>query len=112
MRGIQGVSDWKSKASHGVLLRNVIDGFRSLQFVLTIIKCLFIKKIILLDIFFIYISSFIHFPSSLSEKSSIPPPHSPPLPNPTTPIPGPGIPLYWGIEPSQDQGPLLPLMTD
>jgi hypothetical protein len=34
------------------------------------------------------------------------------LPNPPTPIPGPGIPLYWGIEPSQDQGPLLQLMTD
>ena len=34
------------------------------------------------------------------------------LPNPPTPIPGPGIPLYWGIEPSQDQGLLLPLMTD
>jgi hypothetical protein len=25
---------------------------------------------------------------------------------------GSGIPLYWGIEPSQEQGPLLPLMTD
>jgi hypothetical protein len=39
----------------------------------------------------------------------------PPLPlllNPPTPIPGPSIPLYWGKEPSQDQGPLLPLMTD
>jgi hypothetical protein len=34
------------------------------------------------------------------------------LPNPPTPIPGPGIPLYWGIEPLQDQGPLLPLMTN
>jgi hypothetical protein len=28
------------------------------------------------------------------------------------PLPGPGIPLYWGKEPSQDQGHLLPLMTD
>jgi hypothetical protein len=34
------------------------------------------------------------------------------LTNPPTPIPGPGIPLYWGIEPSQEQGPLHPLMTD
>jgi hypothetical protein len=25
---------------------------------------------------------------------------------------GLGIPLHWGIEPSQDQGPLLPLMID
>jgi len=24
----------------------------------------------------------------------------------------PGIPLHWGMEPSQDQGPLLPLMSD
>ena len=34
--------------------------------------------------------------------------------SPTYPLslPGPGIPLYWGIEPSQDQGTLLPLMTD
>ena len=28
------------------------------------------------------------------------------------PLPDPGMPLYWGIEPLQDQGPLLPLMTD
>ena len=34
------------------------------------------------------------------------------LPNPPTPIPGPGIPLYYGIEPSQDQEPLLQLMTN
>ena len=27
-------------------------------------------------------------------------------------LPSPGIPLYWGIKLSQDQGPLLPLMTD
>jgi hypothetical protein len=26
--------------------------------------------------------------------------------------PHPGIPLHWGIEPSQDQGPLFPLMPD
>jgi len=28
------------------------------------------------------------------------------------PLHGPGIPLYWGIEPSEDQGPLLPLMPN
>ena len=33
------------------------------------------------------------------------------LPKPPTPISGPGITLYWGIEPSQYQGPLLSLMT-
>ena len=34
------------------------------------------------------------------------------LPNPPNPIPGPGIHLYWGKEPSQDQEPLLPLMPN
>jgi hypothetical protein len=34
------------------------------------------------------------------------------LPDPPTPIPGPGIPLHWGIELSQDLGPLFSLMTD
>jgi hypothetical protein len=64
-----------------------------------------------LDIFFIYISNSIPFPSFHSEK--IPYPLPPPFPlscpcSPTHPLllPGPGIPLYW------DQGPLLPLMTD
>jgi hypothetical protein len=37
---------------------------------------------------------------------------SPCLPTHSLLFPGPGIPLYWGIELSQDQGPLLPLMTD
>jgi hypothetical protein len=49
----------------------------------------------------------------------LPPPHpiSPPpasmrvLTHPLPP-PRPGIPLHWGIKPSQDQGPLFPLMPD
>jgi hypothetical protein len=28
------------------------------------------------------------------------------------PLPHPGIPIQWGIKPSQDPGPLLPLMSD
>jgi hypothetical protein len=67
--------------------------------------------IFLLDIFFIYISNVIPFPNFLSKN----PLSSPLFPcSPTHPLllPGIGIPLYWGIEPSQDQGPLLPLMTD
>jgi hypothetical protein len=36
---------------------------------------------------------------------------APPLLHPLLP-PRPGIPLHCGIEPSQDQGPLLPLMPD
>ena len=42
-------------------------------------------------------------------KSSILSP-TPCLPTNPLLLPGPGIPLHWGIEPSQDQGPLLPLM--
>ena len=35
-------------------------------------------------------------------------------PQPTYPLrlPSPGVPLYSGIEFSQDQGPLLPLITE
>jgi hypothetical protein len=55
----------------------------------------------LLQIFFIYISNVISFPSFPSEK----PCPFPPTPcSPTHPVPLP--------EPSQDQGPLLPLMRD
>ena len=65
----------------------------------------------LLDIFFIYISNVIPFPGLLTEKplfhSSIPCSPTHPLP-----LPCPVIPLHWGIEPSQDQGPLLPLMSN
>ena len=66
----------------------------------------------LLDIFFIYISNVIPF-SCFPSKNSLS--HSPPpfpcLPTHTLPLPCPGISLHWGIEPSQDQGPLLSLMS-
>ena len=65
----------------------------------------------LLDIFFIYISNVIPFPSFPS-KNPLSFPHSPCSLTHPHPFPGPGIPLYWGIEPSQNQGPLFPLMTD
>jgi hypothetical protein len=43
-------------------------------------------------------------------------PYPMPLPRAHQPtqllFPGPGNPLYWGIEPSQDQGPLLTLITN
>ena len=71
---------------------------------------LFLKKN-LLDIFFIYISNVIPFLGFPSEN---------PLSHPSSPyssthlllLPCPGIPLHWGIEPSQDQEPPLPLMPD
>ena len=52
----------------------------------------------LLDIFFIYISNIIPFPSFPSENP-LSPPLLPLLPNSLW-LPGPGNPLYWGIEPS------------
>jgi hypothetical protein len=63
----------------------------------------------LLDIFFIYISNVIPFPNFPSENP-LPPPSCSPI-HPLL-LPGPGIPPHWGLEPSQDQGPLLSLMTD
>jgi hypothetical protein len=57
----------------------------------------------LLDIFFIYISSYIP-----QTPYTLPLPCSPTHP---LPIPGPGTPMHWGIWSSQDQGPLLPLMA-
>ena len=44
-------------------------------------------------------------------KTPYPIPH-PCSPTHPLPLPCPDIPLQWGMEPSQDQGPLLPLMTD
>jgi hypothetical protein len=64
-----------------------------------------------LDIFFIYISSVIPVPGFPSENPLFPS-TSPCSPIHPLLLPVPGIPLYWSIEPSQDQGPLLPLMTD
>ena len=43
-------------------------------------------------------------------KTSYPIPPSPCTPTHPLQLPCPGIPLHWGIEPSQDQGPILPLM--
>jgi hypothetical protein len=67
--------------------------------------------------YFIYISNVIPFPgfppaSPLSYPplpcfyEGAPPPNFPLLPH------CPSIPLHWGIEPSQDQGPPFPLMPD
>jgi hypothetical protein len=43
-------------------------------------------------------------------KTFYPIPPSPYLPTHPFPLPRPDISLHWGIKPSQDQGPLLPLM--
>jgi hypothetical protein len=65
----------------------------------------------LLDILFIYISNVISIPGFPSENPLSPPP-CPCSPTHPLLLPGAGIRLYWDIEPSQDQGPLLPLMTN
>jgi hypothetical protein len=61
--------------------------------------------------YFIYISNVIPFPS-FPLKIPYPLRPSPYSPTHPLPLPGPGIPLYWGIEPLQDLRPLLPLMTN
>jgi hypothetical protein len=68
------------------------------------------KKIFLLDIFFIYISNVILFPGFSSEN----PLSHPCYPCSPTPLPliCSGISLQQGIKPSQDQGSLLPLMSN
>jgi hypothetical protein len=75
-------------------------------------------NILLLVILFIYISNVISFPSIPSAKplplpcfyeSVSPPTH--PTNHPLLPH-CPCIPLHWGIKPSQDQGSLLPLMSN
>jgi hypothetical protein len=65
----------------------------------------------LLDIFVIDISNVIPFHGFPSENllSHLPFPCSPTHP---MLLLCPGILLHWGIEPSQDQGPLLPSMSD
>jgi hypothetical protein len=50
----------------------------------------------LLDIFFIYISNAISFPTFLS-KNPLSPPPSPCCPTQPLLLSGPGIPLFWGI---------------
>lgn len=72
---------------------------------------------LLLDIFLIYISNVILFPgfpsgSPLSHPSSPCFYEGAPLATHSLPPTCPGIPLHWGIEPSHDQGPHLPLMPN
>ena len=64
-----------------------------------------------LDIFFIYTSNAILFPSFTSENTLSHPSSPCSLTHPIL-LPYPGSSLYWGIKPSQDKGPFLPLMTD
>jgi hypothetical protein len=88
---------WKWELKHR-LQRKLLTG-------LLLMACL-TCFLFLLDILFIYISNVIpKAPYTLT--NTLPGSQSHPLP-----LPGPGIPLYWGIRSSQDQGPLLQLMAD
>jgi hypothetical protein len=69
------------------------------------------KALFLLDIFSIYISNVIPFPYFPSESPLLPNPSPCSLTYPLR-LPCPGIPLQWGIKPSQDQGPVFPLMSN
>ena len=78
---------------------------------------MFLIDCFLLDILFIYISNVIPFPG-LPSRNPLAHPSSPCFyegaPKHTYPLlpPYPGIPLYWGIKPSHNQGQLLPVMSD
>ena len=69
-------------------------------------------------IFYVFFSFFtgyfiyLHFKCYLPSQFSL---HKSPIgcsPTHVCPLQRPGIPLRWGIQPPQDQGPLLPLMPD
>jgi hypothetical protein len=72
-----------------------------------LIICLFIY----LFIYFLYISNVIPF-SWFPSKCHLSHPPSPCSPTHPLLLPCPGIHLHWGIEPSQNLGPLFSLMSD
>jgi len=82
------------------------------------ISTFFFFTFLFLAISFIYISNVILFPGFpwRTPLSHYPFPcfyegaHTTHPPTHSLPPAHPGIPLDWGIKPSQDQGPLLPLM--
>ena len=84
-------------------------------------KCSTLKIILdfinfLFSFFFIRYFLYLHFKcyhlSWFPSENPLSPPPSPCSPTNPLPLPGPGIPLCWGIEPSQEQRHLLPLMTN
>jgi hypothetical protein len=93
---------------------NIVTAFFSIKF--RISDLFFISLNFILDILFIYISNVIPLPGFSSENSlSLPHPcfyEDAPPPTYLLLPPLPSIPLHWGIEPPQAQGPLLLLMPD
>jgi hypothetical protein len=79
-----------------VIYKNKLTKIKVLMF-----HSLFLFKIFLLDIFFIYISNVIPFPGFLSKKA---PPPSPCSPTHPLLIPGPGIPPNWAYSLHRTKG--------
>jgi hypothetical protein len=119
-RNLTSLSLW-----HQLLICVTADIFKSSKtktFMFLVSPSFFFCTFCLLAILIIYISNVIPFPSFPSRNTypihplpasmrvlSQPPTHPPtPLLLPSHP----GILVHWGIEPSQDQGPLLPIMSD
>jgi hypothetical protein len=79
---------------------------------------IFICFLFLLDNIFIYISNVVSFPDPPSptkkknKTKTLSLPCSSCSPTHSLLLPGPDILLHWGIESSQDQGPLLSMMTN
>ena len=102
-----------------ILVSFIWSGYTNTSvFIVSSIVLLYLKgTFFLLDILFIYISIVIPFPGFPS-RNPLSHPSSPCFyegahpPSYPLPIPCPCIPVHWGMEPSQDQGLLLPLMSD
>ena len=88
-------------------------GLNGMGILILFIFIFFLFKLVIL---FIYISNVVPLPSFSSTKplSPLPSPASMGVLSCTCPLPPrhPNIPLRWGIEPPQDQGPPFPLMPE
>jgi hypothetical protein len=100
----------KKKKKRKILTEGDAEEIRMSVAVVRLLSTLYFL-LLFIRYFFIFqmLFPFLVFPEKLLSRVS-PPPH--PLTNRPTPASCLGIPLHWGIELSQDQGPLLPLMSN
>jgi hypothetical protein len=97
------------RAIFGLQINKIILKKSIGTFFLTVSTSVYFFFFFQLNIFFIFISNVFSFPNFPSENP-LSTPSSPCSPTHSLPLRDLGIPLYWGIEPSQNQGPLLPLI--